>query len=47
MAGKRTFDAVSDDPDMEYAIADVTVVKVHRHGPGAKGELKAKSSASP
>jgi len=29
---KRLFDAVSDDPDMEYAMVDATIVKVHRHG---------------
>ncbi|HXR94063.1 MAG TPA: IS5 family transposase [Steroidobacteraceae bacterium] len=34
---KRMFDAVSDDPDMEYAMVDATIVKVHRHGQGAKG----------
>src|SRR6185295_3925746 len=31
---KRLFDAVSDDPDMEYAMVDATIVKVHRHGQG-------------
>jgi transposase len=39
---KRIFDAVSDDPDMEYAMVDATIVKVHRHGQGAKGGLKAR-----
>ena len=34
---KRLFDAVSAEPDMEYAILDATIVKVHRHGQGAKG----------
>ena len=33
---KRIFDAVSDDPDMEYAMVDATIVKVHRHGQGRK-----------
>jgi transposase len=33
----RLFDAASDDPDMEYAMVDATIVKVHRHGQGAKG----------
>jgi hypothetical protein len=42
---KRLFDAVSDDPDMEYATVDATIVKVHRHGQGAKGGLKARRSA--
>ena len=44
---KRLFDAVSDDPDMEYAMVDATIVKVHRHGQGAKGGLKARPSAAP
>ena len=42
---KRLFDAVSDDPDMEYAMVDATIVKVHRHGQGAKGGLKTRRSA--
>lgn len=43
---KRLFDAVSDEPDMEYAMVDATIVKVHRHGQGAKGGLKARLSAN-
>jgi transposase len=39
---KRIFDAVSDEPDMEYAMVDATIVKVHRHGQGAKGGLRAR-----
>ena len=39
---KRIFDAVSDDRDMEFAMVDATIVKVHRHGQGAKGGLKAR-----
>lgn len=34
---KRMFDALSDEPDMEYAMVDATIVRVHRHGQGAKG----------
>ncbi|WP_093809678.1 IS5 family transposase [Stappia sp. ES.058] len=34
---KRIFDALSDEPDMEYAMVDATIVKVYRHGQGAKG----------
>jgi hypothetical protein len=41
---KRLFDAVSDDPDMEYTMVDATIVKVHRHGQGAGGP-KTKRSA--
>jgi transposase len=43
---KRLFDAVSDEPDMEYAMVDATIVKVHRHGQGAKGGLRARPSAA-
>ena len=39
---KRIFDAASADPDMEYAMVDGTIVKVHRHGQGAKGGPEAK-----
>ena len=41
---KRLFEAASDEPDMEYAMIDATIVKVHRQGQGAKGGLKARSS---
>ena len=41
---KRIFDALTDEPDMEYAMVDATIVKVHRHGQGAKGGLKARPS---
>ena len=52
---KRLFDAVSDEPDMEHAMSakpefcavDATIVKVHRHGQGAKGGLKARPLAVP
>ncbi len=44
---ERLFEAVSDDPDMEYAMIDATIVPVHRHGHGAKGGLKIRQSASP
>ncbi len=44
---KRLFDAVSDDPDVEYAMVDATIVKVHRHGQGAKGGLKVRLLAAP
>ena len=43
---KRMFDAVSEEPDMEYAMVDATIVRVHRHGQGAKGGLKARLSVS-
>ena len=37
---KRIFDALSDDPDMEFAMIDGTIMRVHQHGTGAKGGLK-------
>ena len=43
---KRIFDAVSGYPDTEFVMIDATIVKVHRHGQGAKGGLKARPSAS-
>ena len=43
----RLFEACSDEPDMEYAMVDATIVKVHRHGQGAKGGLRARPSAAP
>ena len=43
----RLFEACSDEPDMEYAMVDGTIVKVHRHGQGAKGGLRARPSAAP
>lgn len=44
---QRLFEAVSDEPDMEYAMVDATIVKVHRHGQGAKGGPRARRSAHP
>lgn len=38
----RLFEACSEEPDMEYAMVDATIVKVHRHGQGAKGGLRAR-----
>ena len=43
---KRIFDAVSDEPDLEFAMVDGTIVKVHRHGQGAKGGLEARPSVA-
>ena len=43
----RLFEAVAEEPDMEYAMVDATIVKVHRHGQGAKGGLRARPSAAP
>lgn len=38
----KLFEACSDAPDMEYAMVDAPIVKVHRHGQGAKGGLRAR-----
>ena len=35
----RLFEAVADEPDLEYAMVDATIVKVHRHGQGAKDPM--------
>jgi transposase len=42
---ERIFEAVSDDPDMEYAMLDGTIVPVHQDGHGAKGGLSVRPSA--
>ena len=44
---KRIFDALSDEPDMESVMVDAMIVKVHRHGQGAKGGLKIRPLAAP
>jgi hypothetical protein len=36
------FRVLAEDSDFEYAMVDGTIVKVHRHGQGAKGGLKAR-----
>ena len=43
---EKVFKALSGEPDMEYALMDGTIVKVHRHGTGAKGGLKIRLSAN-
>ena len=37
---KRLFDATSDEPDMEYAMVDATIVKVHRQGAPSRARCK-------
>jgi transposase len=44
---QRIFEVLSDEPDMEYAMIDATIVKVHRHGQGAKGGLRARPLVAP
>jgi len=36
---QRIFEAVSDDPDFEYALIDGTIINVHQKASGAKGGL--------
>ena len=43
----RMFQATAEDADMEYAMIDATIVRVHRHGQGAKGGPKRRPSATP
>ena len=43
---ENVFRVLSGEPDMEYALIDGTIVKVHRHGAGAKGGLKIRPSAN-
>ena len=43
---ERVFNELSGDPDFEYALVDGTIVKVHRHGTGAKGGLAIRPSES-
>ena len=42
---ERIFNELSGEADFEYALIDGTIMKVHRHGTGAKGGLKTKPSA--
>ena len=43
---ERLFEALSGDPDFEYALVDGTIVRVHQHGAGAKGGLALRPSAA-
>lgn len=45
---KRIFSILSaSDLDLEYLMVDGTIVRVHRHGQGAKGGLFLRLSANP
>src|SRR5712671_1988522 len=39
-AFEKIFRVLSGGPDFEYALIDGTIIKVHRHGTGAKGGLR-------
>jgi transposase len=41
------FRDLSEGSDFEYTMIDGTICKVHRHGQGAKGGLKARLSENP
>ena len=43
---ERLFQALSGDPDFEYALIDGTIIRVHQHGTGAKGGLVLRPSAA-
>ena len=43
---EQIFNELSANPDFEYALIDGTIVKVHRHGAGAKGGLSIRPLAS-
>ena len=43
-AFERIFNALSEDTDFEYVMVDGTIVRVHRHGQGAKGGPKIRRS---
>ena len=40
----RMVNALAEDADLGHAMIDGTIVKVHRSGRGAKGELNARPS---
>ena len=42
---EKLFQALSHEPDFEYALIDGTIIKVHRHATGAKGGLSIRPSA--
>jgi len=43
-AFERIFNVLSEDADFEYVMVDGSIVKVHRHGQGAKGGPKSRRS---
>jgi len=43
---ENLFKAMSDDPDLEYALIDGTIVSVHQKASGAKGGLRLKPSGA-
>lgn len=43
---ENLFKAMQDDPDLEYALIDGTIVSVHQKATGAKGGLKLRPSGA-
>jgi transposase len=43
---ERLFQILSGEPDVEYALIDGTIVRVHQHGTGAKGGLAVRPSGA-
>ena len=43
---ENIFNSLSGDPDFEYALVDGTIIRVHKHGTGAKGGLAIRPSAA-
>jgi len=43
---ERLFEIMAGQPDVEYAMIDGTIMRVHQHGTGAKGGLPLRRSAS-
>ncbi len=43
---ERIFNALSGEPDFEYAMIDATIIRVHQHGMGAKGGLAIRPSGA-
>ena len=41
---EKVFEELSADADFEYVLIDGTIVRLHQHGAGAKGGLRAKPS---
>lgn len=43
---ERLFRAVSEEPDLEYALIDGTIISVHQKASGARGGLKIRPSGA-
>jgi transposase len=43
---ERLFNVMNDDPDLEYALFDGTIVQVHQKASGAKGGLRLRPSGA-